>query len=102
MHSKRFEEAKSLMRKSIPIARRVLGDSHAITLGMMSNYARALYLAHGATLGDLREAVSMLEDTARIAQRVLGGANPTTGSLEAGLRHVRAALRARETPSGSA
>ena len=32
----------------------------------------------GATLDDLRDAVTTLEDTARIARRVFGGAHPTT------------------------
>ena len=64
--------------------------------------ARALYRADGATLDDLREAVTTGEDTARIARRVLGGAHPITMGIEKALRFARAALRARETPSGSA
>ena len=102
MHAKRFEEAKSLFLKVVPVARRVLGDTHAITLGMRSNYAQTFYHADGATLGDLREAVSTLEETAPIARRVFGGAHPTTTAMEDNLRQARAHLRARETPSGSA
>jgi len=52
----------------------------------------------GATLDDLREAVSTLEDAARIARRVLGSAHPDTASIETALQDARAALRARETP----
>ena len=52
-----------------------------------------------ATLDDLREAVSTLEETERIARRVLGGAHPLTLNIEVALRQSRAALRARETPS---
>ena len=63
------------------------------------NYATAIYRDPDATLDDVREAVTTLEDTARIARRVLGGANPLTKGIEAHLRHRRAALRARETPS---
>ena len=51
----------------------------------------------GATLADLREAVTTLEDTERIARRVLGGAHPTTESIEDDLQGARAALGARET-----
>ena len=51
-----------------------------------------------ATLGDLREAVTTLEDAERIARRVLGGAHPVTGWLRRSLRNARAALRARESP----
>ena len=38
---KHFEEAKSLLRKTIPIARRVLGDGHELTLRMRSMYSDA-------------------------------------------------------------
>ena len=54
-----------------------------------------------ATPDDLREAVATLEDTKRIARRVLGGAHPTTTGIEDHLRDARAALAARETPPSS-
>ena len=69
---------------------------------MRYSYARALYQDAGATLDHLREAVTTLEDTARIARRVLGGAHPRTAGLDVDLKLSRAALRARETPSTSA
>ena len=94
----RFEEARSLMRKLIPVARRILGESDRLTLKMRWVYADALYLDDGATLDDLREAVTTLEDAERIARRVLGGAHPITEGIENHLRNARAALRARETP----
>ena len=56
------------------------------------------YAGPGATLDDLREAVTTLEDAERIARRVLGGAHPTAASIERNLRAARAALRAREAP----
>ena len=58
--------------------------------------ALALYGADGATLDDLREAVTMLEETMRTARRLLGGANPLAMTIERSLRNARAALRARE------
>ena len=94
----RFEEAKTLLRKTIPVARRVLGESHELMLWMKRTYAIALYRADGATLDDLSEAVTTLEDTTRIARRVFGGAHPTTAGIEKALRGARAALRAREAP----
>ena len=60
-----------------------------------------LYDDADASLDDLHEAVTTLEDTERIARRVLGGAHPLTVTNEWHLRDARAALRARETPSGS-
>ena len=52
----------------------------------------------GATLDDLREAVTTLDETERTARRVLGGAHPVTVDIAKSLREARAALRARETP----
>ena len=94
---KRFEEAKTLLRKVIPVARRVLGEGHSTTLTMKAIYADALYMDPGATLHDLREAVTTLEDVERTARRVLGGAHPNVRSMEESLQQARAALRRRET-----
>jgi len=95
---KRFEEAKSLLRKTIPVARRVFGDSKETTIRMRWYYARALYEDPAVTLDDLRESVRTLEDVEQIARRVLGGAHPVTKAVEESLRYARATLAARETP----
>ncbi|CAH0379794.1 unnamed protein product, partial [Pelagomonas calceolata] len=99
---RRFEEAKALLRKTMPVARRVLGENNETTLRMRTIYAAALHRDDAATLDDLREAVTTLEDTERTARRVLGGAHPDTGWIERALQNARAMLRARETPPGSA
>ena len=89
------------MRKTIPAVRRVLGDSHGSALGMRRLYATALYRDPAATLDDLHEAVMTLEETARTARRVLGGAHPLTARIEDALRNARSVLRAHEVPSGN-
>ncbi len=99
---KRFEEVRALFRRTMPIARRILGEGHRLTLKMRTTYARALYLDTDATLDDIREAVTTLDDVARIARRVLGGAHPITEAIEHNLSEARAALRSRETPASSA
>ena len=63
---------------------------------MMWAYGQAVYKDPGATLDDLREAVTTLEDAERIVRRVLGGAHPTTALIERNLRAARAARHARE------
>ena len=98
---RRFEEAKSLLRKTMPVARRVLGDTDKITLKLRLCYVHALHTDPAATLDDIREAVTTLEDVERIARRVFGGAHPITMIAERDLRKWRAVLRARET-SGDA
>ncbi len=81
----------------IPVARRTLGEDTSVTLVMRWAYARALYEDPAATPDDLREAVSKLEELARTARRVLGGAHPDVVGIDQSLRLVRAALGASET-----
>ena len=98
----RFEEAKSLSRKMMLVARRVLGESNEVTLKIRWHYATAFYLDPAASLGDLREAVTTLEDMERIARRVLGGAHPLTEKIEGALRTSRGVLAVREGDDVSA
>ena len=98
---RRFDETKSVLRKTIPVARRLLGEGDRITLTMRKIFADALYRDDDATPDDLREAVTTLEDAARIARRVLGGAHPLTMAIAYDLQKARAARAARETPSRS-
>ena len=88
----------------IPVARRVLGESHINTVQMKKTYAQSIYRDDGATLDDLREAVQTSEDTARTARRVFGGTHPLVAQMQMDLRNARAALRAREEtqPPGDA
>ena len=86
------------MRRILPVARRVLGESRELTLKMRWIYAETLVFDAAATLDDLSEAVKTLEDAERIARRVFDGAHPTTAGIEKALRGARAALRAREAP----
>ena len=92
----RFEEARSLLRRTMPVARCVLGEEHRVTLKMRLNYAAALCEADGATLDDLREAANTLEDVAPVARRVFGGAHPLMKTVEEDLRKARAGLAATE------
>ena len=94
----RFKEAKSLLRKTIPVARRVLGDNDRLTLKMRRIYAQSLYKNDDATLDDLREATTTLEEAEQTARRVFGSAHPLVADFGPTLRDARTALRSRETP----
>ena len=96
-----YAEVKALLRKTVPVTRRVYGQGHTITFKMRKVYTSALCNDAAATLDDLREAVTTLEDAERTARRVLGGSHPITKGIKDELRDVRAALRARETPPAS-
>jgi hypothetical protein len=100
----RFDEVKSMLSQSLPVARRVLGESHRITFISRLSYEEARYLDPSATLNDHRGAVVALEEVARDARRVLGGAHPMTKDMELRLRAARRALHVREArgaPQGS-
>ena len=79
----------------MPGARRVLGESHDLTLKMRKNYAGALCKNDAATLDDLREAVTTLEDVERIVRRTFGGTHPFAALIEQCLHTARSALRLR-------
>ena len=93
-----YKEVKALLRRPMLVARRVFGESNDITLKLRTNYATALYGDHDATLADLREAVTTLEETTRTTRRVLGGAHRLTSAIEDELRNARAALRLAAPP----
>ena len=95
----RFEEVKSLLRRTIPVAQRVLRENDHILLMMKKIYAESLYRDSSATLDELRESVTTLEELGRTVRRVLGGAHPLVPDIEDTLKQSRITLRARETPS---
>ena len=92
----RFEETMSLLRKMMPVAPRVLGESDTVTLKLRLLYGRVLCEDTTATLDDLREAVATLADTEPIARRVLGGAHPLSGAIGRSLQNARTVLHACE------
>ena len=92
MTLKRFEEAKALLLQTMPVARRVLGEGNDATLMMRLNYAQSLCQDDGANLDDMREAVTILEETDRTAQRVLGSGHPTAKDTRASLERARRRL----------
>ena len=96
IYLQRHAEAKALLRKTVPVARRIHGENNERTLRLRLHYATALYADPAATLDDLREAVTTLEDTTRTARRVLGGAHPLTRGIEDSLQEARAVHGNRE------
>ena len=98
---KRFKEARALLCKMMPVARRVLGENNELTLRMRWVYAKALYEDPSATLDDLREAATTLQDTDWTARRALGAAHPFTLRVETSLRNARVVRAARDGDVGS-
>ena len=91
----RHKEAKVLLRKMMPVTRRVLKESHELTLSMRWAYGLALYRDDAATLDELREAVTTLESVAPTWKRIFGPVHPETPLIHGALNEAREALAAR-------
>jgi hypothetical protein len=76
----------------MPVARRVLGDTNEYALRVRWLYAWALYKDAGATLDDLREAVTTLESVATSWKQVFGQAHPETPKVQGTLEMARKKL----------
>jgi tetratricopeptide (TPR) repeat protein len=99
----RHAETKELLRKTIPVARRALGEGDVSTLRMRWIYAIALHHDNDAPLDNLREAVATLESVANSWKCILGHAHPETPKVQAALEEAREALAERSAASaGSA
>ena len=94
-----WAEAKALVRKVIPAARRALGRDHEYTMKLDSALTVALYQDDDASLGELRQAVSIAEVASRRARRVYGNLHPLAETLAEDLDHARETL-ARRTGGG--
>ena len=92
----RYEEARVLLRRTIRVARCVLGEADRLTLALRWTYAQSFYKDGGASLDQVSEAVKILEDVTPIAQRLLGAAHPFVVGIDSELRFVRKSLRACE------
>ena len=88
----RFKEAKSLLRKRVPVARRVLGENHDLTLSLRLMYAQSLFWNDDATLDDLREAVTTLDYVAVSHKRLLGDSHPEAARAQYALENARRKL----------
>ena len=88
----RFEEAKSLLRKKMPLARRTLGAEHDLTLNFQDIYAQCLNRDPSASRDDVVEAIEIFEDIQRRARRVFGPDHPNWKALPRDLMAAREKL----------
>ena len=72
----RFTEAIALVNETLPIARRVCGNAHDLTIGLRYLLPRSIVDNPDATIQDLRGAKEEAEDLLRTARRVFGNSHP--------------------------
>ena len=82
-------EAKILLRDNMPRAVQVLGPEDTTTMRFRWVYAYSLFIADGAPLRDLNEAVATYEDIERVWLRRFGENHPEMLSLRGELGEVR-------------
>ena len=88
LNLQRFEEVKALLRRKLPVARRVLGNEHEVTLSIRLDLCRATL--DGESLAEeKREALRMLEEVAGVMRRVMGPAHPDTVYAQRALERYR-------------
>ena len=85
----RFEEAKILLHKVAPVAQRVCGAEHDLTLSLREDLSRAILHGESSAEEEKRQALRMLEDVAGVMRRVLGPAHPDTLHAQRHLEHYR-------------
>ena len=88
----RSQRAKFLLRKLIPVGRRVLGESHEQMVRMRLLYAMCLSDDDAAPRDDVAEATSQLEELLRTAQRIYGPANPLVKHIKGTLEYAQKKL----------
>ena len=96
-HLMRYAEAKSLLRKAVPVARRTLGAEHDYTLNLRDIYGRCLYRDPGASRDDVAEAIEIMDDVQRRARRVFGPGHPNWNTLPQELTAAREKLASFDT-----
>ena len=74
-------ERRTLLRDKVPVAQRVLGPHHRLTLQLRSEYAQLKFDDDRATLDDRLAQLAVLEGVVRTARQVLGAAHPLTESF---------------------
>ena len=87
-----YAELHTLARKQIPIARRVLGPEHDITLDLQQTLAHALWFPNDPPRRDLLEAEAILQDVLEMRRHVFGLLHKNTRNVEKDLREVREEL----------
>ena len=84
-----------------PVADRVFGREHFVSLRLRWIYANSLCDDADATLDDLVQAEATLKSVLGSWRRIMGASHPDTAHLEHAVLRVQAALAARQRPPGN-
>ena len=94
---KRYEEARSIQRKVIPAALRILGPENDTTLLLLRTNVRSVYSDPKATLADLRQAERSMRDVLQKTRRIYGVSHPDTETCERFMHNVKEILAERNS-----
>jgi tetratricopeptide (TPR) repeat protein len=96
----RFEEARTIAQKTIPVVQRTFGPDHDLTLCIRRNFVDAVSNDPKSTLADLRRAETTLKDVYRRTRRVFGCHHPETRIYEKNVKRLKAILAERNSGGG--
>ena len=96
-----FKEAKSLLRDTIPTARRTLDSEHDLMLTLRSLYACTIYRDTNSSRA-VHEAVAILEDVLQTTRRVFGTSHPNFIEFGTYLENARMRLADDESRAADA
>ena len=84
----RLSEAKRMLREQLPIATRVLGKDHDVTLSLQRNVVIGLLRDEKSTRQETLQAEKLAKDMLVRLRRVYGAQHPLTRNMEAWLIQV--------------
>mmetsp|Transcript_26288 Transcript_26288/g.78913 ORF Transcript_26288/g.78913 Transcript_26288/m.78913 type:complete len:222 (+) Transcript_26288:3-668(+) len=85
----RFDEARAILKRQIPLARQLGGTQWVHAAGVFS---RAVVEDDNCPTTELEEALTVMDDASRTARQTLGTAHPVAKALERDLGCIRARL----------
>ena len=94
---KRYEEARSIQRKIIPVALRILGAENDTTLLLLRTNVRSVYSDPKATLADLRQTERSMRDVLQRTRQIYGASHPDTQTCERFMHNVKQILAKRDS-----
>ena len=96
-----FVEAKVLIRKTLPVARRVIGEDHDTSMGLRCLLHHSTVLDPKSTRGDVQEAKKELDKILCQARRVLGATHPRLLAIQKTVDGARERLAGVAVPQDS-
>ena len=92
LNLRNYTEIRSLLRKYLPLARRVMGHDHEVSRTMTETLAQSLFQQGAAPRDNVLEAAEILTEHNQRLRQIFGSAHPVTQRSERNLGSIRECL----------